>query len=94
MNIKSLWIYSQNVRKNKTLTDTILETEKNNSNIILIQEPSCFVTKYIPFPTIIDNDPIYGHLSHPKWVTFVRTPDNQDDIPRAIVTLANCLSRD
>ena len=38
MIIKSLEIFSQNVRKNKLLTDSILENNKNY-NIILIQEP-------------------------------------------------------
>jgi len=35
----NLKIFLQNVRKNKTLTDKILETQKNISDIIFIQEP-------------------------------------------------------
>jgi len=36
----NLKIFSQNVRKNKVLTDIILETQKNSADIIFIQEPS------------------------------------------------------
>ena len=35
----NLRIFSQNVRKNKVLTDIILETQQNSANIIFIQEP-------------------------------------------------------
>ena len=84
MNIKSLCIYSQNVRKNKILTDTILETEKNSSDIILIQEPPWYTIKSIPSPSSADGTPIYGHPSHPEWTSFARDSNNHDDIPRAI----------
>jgi len=39
----NLCIFSQDIRKNKILTDTILETQKNLADIILIQEPSRFL---------------------------------------------------
>ena len=84
MNIESLQIFSQNVRKNKTLTETILETEKNSTDIILIQEPPQYITKYVPSPHNADGDPVQGHLSHPEWTTYARPPNNQDDIPRVI----------
>jgi len=37
---QKLTIFSQNVRKNKFLTDIILENNKNMTDIIFIQEPS------------------------------------------------------
>ena len=40
MNIHNLWIFSQNIKKNKILTDIILEKQKNTLDIIFIQEPS------------------------------------------------------
>ena len=36
---ETLKIFLQNVRKNKTLMNTILENSKNNMDIILVQEP-------------------------------------------------------
>jgi len=39
MKIKSLKIYSQNVRRNKLLTEIILEERKLEYDIILLQEP-------------------------------------------------------
>jgi len=44
MNKHNLCIFSQNVRKNKILTDTILETQKNISDIIFIQKPLGFLS--------------------------------------------------
>jgi len=35
----NLKIFSQNVRKNKVLTDIILETQKNSADVIFIQKP-------------------------------------------------------
>jgi len=34
----NLCIFSQNARKNKILTDIILETQKNSADVILIQD--------------------------------------------------------
>ena len=39
MIVKNLRIFSQNIQKNKLLTDTLLEINKD-FDIILIQEPS------------------------------------------------------
>jgi len=61
----NLCIFSQNIRKNKILTDTILETQKNLADIILIQEPSRFLIQYIPSHTNPNNDPLYSILNHP-----------------------------
>jgi len=36
MNIHKLIIYLQNIQKNKTLIDIILETKKANTNIVFI----------------------------------------------------------
>jgi len=78
---KSLCIFSQNVQKNKNLTSIILETEKNTSDIIFIQEPPRYLIKYIPSPHNCDGEPIYDHPSHPEWFTLARPANNQDDIP-------------
>jgi len=37
---ETLKIFSQNIRKNKTLMSIILENNKNTIDIILVQEPS------------------------------------------------------
>jgi len=81
---ETLHIYSQNIRKNKTLTDTILETNKNNTDILFIQEPPQYITKYIPSPQNVKGTPIYGHPSHLEWTLYARQPTQQDDIPHVI----------
>jgi len=42
MIIKNLGIFSQNIQKNKTLTNTLLEFNKD-FNIIFIQEPPLLI---------------------------------------------------
>jgi len=62
----TLKIFSQNVRKNKALTNTILETQKNLSNIIFIQEPPRSLLYCIPSHTDPSGDPLYSTPNYPK----------------------------
>jgi len=59
-------IFSQNIRKNKILTDTILETWKISADIILIQEPPRFLIQYIPSYTNANGNPLYSVPNHPS----------------------------
>jgi len=72
MNKHNLIIFSQNVRKNKTLTDTILETQKNQTDIILIQEPPRFLIRHVPSNSNPNGDPLYGTSKHPDWSLFIQ----------------------
>jgi len=45
---QKLIIFSENVRKNKVLTNIILENNKNTTDIIFIQEPPRFLIQCIP----------------------------------------------
>lgn len=75
MNKHNLVLFSQNVRKNKILTDTILETQKNNADIILIQEPPQFCATCIPSHTNPNGDTPYCTSHHPDWVLFINSPE-------------------
>jgi len=63
---QELTIYSQNVRKNKILTDIILETRKANTNIIFIQEPPRYLIQYVLSHTNTEGDPLYRAPHHPE----------------------------
>jgi len=67
---KNLWIsitFLQNIRKNKILTDTILETQKNVSDIIFIQEPPRFLIQCLPaIRTLLET------LFMARWATLNR----------------------
>jgi len=54
----NLHIYSQNTKKNKILTDSILEMQKNLLNIIFIQEPPRFFIWHAPSYTNPNSDPV------------------------------------
>jgi len=67
--------------------------EKNNPNIILIQEPPQFITKHVLSPTTMEGDPVHGYPSYHKWITFVRIPDYQDNILHAITYINKRLNK-
>jgi len=67
----NLKIFSQNVRKNKVLTDIILETQKNSADVIFIQEPPRFLIRHILSHSNPIEDPLYGTPSHPEWTLFI-----------------------
>ena len=77
----NLVIFSQNVRKKKILTDTILETQKNQTDIILIQEPLYFLIRHVPSNSNPNGDPLYRMASHPKWTLFIQNDLSQDNFP-------------
>ena len=60
---ETLKIFSQNIRKNKTLINIILENNKNTMDVILIQEPPKSLIRRILSHTDPLGDPIYGEGS-------------------------------
>jgi len=56
---ETLKIFSQNIRKNKALTDIILENNKNTTDIIFIQEPLRLLIQHISSHSNPLRDPLY-----------------------------------
>ena len=83
MIIKNLKIYSQNIRKNSLLVNTILET-LTHFDIILIQEPPWSEIYKIPSSSNHKGDPLIGSVHHSNWITFTRSPLANKDSPRVI----------
>ena len=83
MIIKNLKIYSQNVRKNSLIINTILET-LTHFDIILIQESPWSEICKIPSSSNCEGDPLIGSVHHPNWISFARTPSVNKDSPRVI----------
>jgi len=75
---ETLKIFSQNVRKNKTLINTILENNKNNMDIILIQELPKSLIRHVLSHTDLIGDPIYSIPNHPDWTLFIRQDPAQE----------------
>ena len=76
---ETLKIFSQNVRKNKTLINTILENSKNNMDIILVQELPKSLIRHVLSHTDPTGDPIYGTPNHPDWTLFIRQDPAQEN---------------
>jgi len=89
----NLKIFSQNVRKNKTLTNIILETQKNVSDIILIQEPPWSLLRHISSYTNPEGDPYYGTPNHPNWSLFIQNNEGIENYPRVVTYINKRLSR-
>ena len=71
MILKSLKIFSQNIHKNRLLTDTILENNKN-FNISLTQEPLQLIVCSIPSFMSEEEENIIGAPNYPLWIMFAK----------------------
>jgi len=89
----NLKIFSQNVRKNKTLTDIILEMQKNVSDIILIQKPPWSLLRHIPSHTDPEGDPYYGTPNHLDWSLFIQNDSCIENYPRVATYINKRFSR-
>ena len=83
MIIKNLKIFSQNVRKNSLIVNTILES-LTHFDIILIQELPWSEIQKIPSTSNCKGDPLTGSVHHPNWILIARTPSYDKDSPRVI----------
>ena len=83
MIIRNIKIFSQNVYKNKLLTNTILEVHRN-FDIIFIQELPWFFICSIPSSVNEKGKQLVGALNHPNWITFSRNTLNDNDSSRVI----------
>ena len=89
----NLAIFSQNVRKSRILTDTILETQKTLSNIIFIQEPLRFLIRRIPSHTDPYGDLLYRTSNHPNWSLFIQNDLSSDNFPCVATYINKCLAK-
>jgi len=87
MNCNVLKFFSQNVRKNKLIVDTILDTQFSY-DIIFIQEPLWSIIHSVPSSNNCQEEPLVGIPHHPNWITFARPLSNQLDYPR-VMTFIN-----
>ena len=84
-------IFSQNVRKNSLVLNTILET-LNQFDIILIQEPPWSEIRKIPSCSNCEGEPLIGTCHYPNWISYARSSPNSDEYPRVITFINICFS--
>jgi len=89
----NLKIFLQNIRKNKVLTNIILETQKNSADIIFIQEPPRFLIWHIPSHSNPIGDPLYGTPSHSEWTLFIHQDTTQENYARVATYVNKYLAR-
>ena len=91
MNYNILKFFSQNVRKNKLIVNTILETQFLY-NIVFIQEPPWSIICFIPSSNNCEGELLVGIPYHPNWIMFTRLLSNQSDYPRVATFINICIS--
>ena len=91
MIVKNLKIFSQNIRKNSLIVNTILETQ-NQFDIIFIQEPPWSEICTVPSSSDCKGESLIGTNHHPNWLSFTRIPSDRSDSPRVIAYINICLS--
>ena len=84
MILKFLKIFSQNVCKNRLLTDTLLENYKN-FNILFIQEPSWSIIQNILSSMSEEEEEIIGAPNHPLWTMFPRISNIKNEHSRVFI---------
>ena len=89
----NLKIFLQNIRKNKILTDIILETQKNLADVIFIQEPLRFLVRHIPSYSNPMGDPLYSISNHPDWILFTCQDTTQENYARVTIYVNKYLAR-
>src|SRR5215467_187757 len=72
--LKDICIFSQNVNKNYLHVDSLLETLKNDFDMIFIQEPPRWVIRQAPSPSNPEGEDVIGAPKHPDWIYMVRPP--------------------
>src|ERR1700756_3848510 len=65
--LESLKIFSQNVHKNRSWTQHLLETLHDSYHVVLIQEPPYSFVKTVPSGTSKEGEDVFDTVHHPKW---------------------------
>ena len=84
MILKNLKIFSQNIRKNNFIINTILEVN-HNFDIIFIQELSWTTMRSISSSDNWESVLLVNISNYPNWLTFVREPDMINDCLKFII---------
>jgi len=79
-----LKVFSQNIKKNSLIVNTILETQ-TDFDIIFIQELPWSAIHTIPSASNQEGEILVETTHHPNWLLFARIPSSQSDTPRVLV---------
>ena len=91
MIFKNIKLFSQNVQKNKLLTNTILKSNKE-FDIIFIQELPWLFIQLTSSSLSEEGESSVGVPNHSDWFTFSRQPSSDNNFPRIIFYINICLS--
>jgi len=84
MILKDLKIFSQNIRKNNFIINTILKVNYN-FDVIFIQELSWTTIRSIFSSDTCEGVLLVGIVNHPNWLIFAREPDIINDCLRVMI---------
>ncbi|TFK17354.1 hypothetical protein FA15DRAFT_576550, partial [Coprinopsis marcescibilis] len=78
-------VLSFNVAQNFLHVDTILESSKEDFDIIFVQEPPWRTVRHAPSTTTREGDAVIGAPNHPDWISMVRwSGEDEETCPRVM----------
>jgi len=83
MIVNKLNIFSQNIRKNALIINSILETH-SRFDIILIQEPPWSIIRSILSSASSEGEVLVGSPHYHNWLSFTRSSTTQLNYPRVL----------
>jgi len=87
--IESLRILSFNVNNNYLLTESLLNSRVDDTNILFLQEPPWKTIRQAPSTVRHKGNDVVGAPLHPEWMTLVRPSDPK---PRVMAYVHSRLS--
>jgi hypothetical protein len=73
--VEGVRIVTFNIAKDYSLVDVLLETSKNDFDILFLQEPLWWTIRDAPSAMNKEGVPIVGSPRHPQWTCMVRQPE-------------------
>ncbi|KXN81727.1 hypothetical protein AN958_03786 [Leucoagaricus sp. SymC.cos] len=74
--IRDVHVFSQNVNRNYAHVNYVLESLKDNFDILFFQELLWRTIRQTVLMTSVEGDDVVGVLKHPDWLYMVRPPTN------------------
>src|SRR5262249_27103986 len=79
--------------KNYLHVETLLETVKDEVDILFIQEPPWRLIRRTVSSSNTEGDPVIGAPLHPDWVSMVRSVSDTESPPRVMAFVHNRLRK-
>ena len=81
---RGICVLTFNIAKHYMHLDVLLETLKDDFDVLFIQEPPWQLLRHAPSAQSLEGERVVGAPMHPNWTVMIRTPEDDDHRPRVI----------